>query len=517
MKPVVLVILDGWGWRTEKKGNAILSAKTPCWDELWKRYPHAFLVTSGASVGLPPNTIGNSEVGHLNIGAGRVVLQDLLRINRAIADRSFFTKSIFLDCCEAVQKSGGALHLIGLCSDAGVHSHLDHLDALLDLAKRQKVERVFIHAITDGRDSSPHAGEAYLNRVAKKCRKVGNACVATVSGRYYAMDRDQRWDRTEKAWRALVLGEGEKASSAEAVLHQSYAAGVTDEFILPHVIVDAAAAPLATLQSGDAVIFWNFRADRARQLTRALAFADFREFQRSIVPNLSQFVMLTEYDETYQLPIAFPSEHLEHVLGKVLAAHGLKQLRIAETEKYAHVTYFFNGGEETPFAGEDRCLIPSPRDVATYDQKPEMSARQVTNELLKKLDEGTYDVVILNFANPDMVGHTGDLKAATRAVEVVDACLAKVVARVQQQGGGLIITADHGNCEEMIDDQGRPHTSHTFNPVPLVYVSAAAQRARLADQGRLCDIAPTLLALLNLRQPPEMTGKSLLLSDNASR
>ncbi|MBI4211200.1 MAG: 2,3-bisphosphoglycerate-independent phosphoglycerate mutase [Deltaproteobacteria bacterium] len=506
-KPLVLVILDGWGWREEKHGNAVLQAQTPTWNALWASYPKTFLRTSSENVGLPPKTIGNSEVGHLNIGAGRIVRQDLSLINHTIETGAFFSNPVLLSCMRAVKQKKTKLHLIGLCSDVGVHAHLNHLEALLKLSKQEELPSVCIHAITDGRDSSPTAGKGYLERVEAMAQQSGNARIATVIGRYLAMDRDKRWERTEKAWRMMVKGEGQQAKSAPDVAAASYAAGITDEFIPPTVLDSN-----GLIADGDAVIFFNFRADRARQLTRVLALDDFDGFERRNRPKLSHYVCMTEYDETFGLPIAFESEVLKNLLGQVLADHGLKQLRIAETEKYAHVTYFFNGGEERAFDGEDRCLIQSPRDVATYDLKPEMSALQVTEEILKRIASNRYDVIILNFANPDMVGHTGNLPAAIKAVETVDACLGRIVPLVLKQGGALLITADHGNCEEMFDAQGNPHTSHTFNLVPCVYVSAPKSEKSLTGPGKLCDLAPTLLDALGIAKPVEMTGNSLFQS-----
>lgn len=508
-RPVVLVILDGWGWREEKKGNAIRLAVTPVWNDLWEKYPHTFLKTSGETVGLPKSTMGNSEVGHLTIGAGRIVFQDLTRISRAIADKSFFENPVFITACQKVKMNNTALHLVGLCSDVGVHAHLDHLDALLDLAKREGVKKVFIHAITDGRDSSPTSGKNYLARIERKAHEVGNARVATVCGRYYAMDRDKRWERTHKAWQAMVMGEGVFASSSEEAMKGAYEHGVTDEFILPTVITHGK-QPVGTVSNDDAMLFFNFRADRARQLTRSLALPIFHEFSRARTPQLSSFVCMTEYDATFPFPVAFPVENVSKSFGEVVASHGLKQLRIAETEKYAHITFFFNGGNETLFPGEDRVLIQSPKDVATYDLKPEMSAEDVTRELLVRIDSNRYDVIILNFANPDMVGHTGNLPAAIRAVETVDACMGKLVPRVVRSGGTLLVTADHGNCEEMLDAHGQVLTAHTLNPVPLLLIGAKGNQQKLRDGGMLCDIAPTLLDLLELEKPQEMTGKSLL-------
>lgn len=517
-KPLMLMILDGWGYRDEKKDNAIETGKTPNWHRLWKDYPHTTLECSGELVGLPAGTMGNSEVGHLNIGAGRVVYQDLTCINKAIKDGSFFENEVLHECFRKVKEAKGALHLMGLCSDIGVHAHIDHLFALLDFAKREGVQKVFIHCFTDGRDSPPTSGAGYLEKIEKKAAKVGNAGVATVMGRYYAMDRDKRWDRIEKAYRAIVDGFGISAVSSAETICRSYDKGETDEFIVPTVITEHG-RPIATMNDGDAVVFFNFRSDRAREITRAIIFDNFDGFKRERVPKLSCFVCMTEYDETFNLPIAFPPEHLKNIFGEVLNKKGLKQLRIAETEKYAHVTFFFNGGVEKKFEGEDRALIPSPREVATYDKKPEMSAYLVTDEVIKRIESGAYDVIILNFANGDMVGHTGIMEAAVRAVEAVDVCIGRIVPAILEKGGALIVTADHGNCEEMTDDHGGPMTAHTTNPVPLIYISnpptppfnkGGQGGIKLRSGGGLCDIAPTMLKLLSIEKPVEMTGKSLL-------
>ncbi len=513
-RPLMLMILDGWGYREEKKDNAIEAGRTPYWHKLWDEYPHTTLECSGEAVGLPAGTMGNSEVGHLNIGAGRVVYQDFTRINLAIKDGSFFKNKTFLECFSKVKQSGGALHLMGLCSDIGVHAHIAHLFAILDLAKREGVKKVFIHCFTDGRDSPPTSGAGYIKKIEEKAMEVGNAKIATIMGRYYAMDRDKRWDRVEKAYRAIVDGFGVGASFSEEAVCRSYDKGETDEFIVPTVITEHG-RPMATMNDGDAVIFFNFRSDRAREITRALALEDFDGFKRERVPKLSYYVCMTEYDETFKLPVAFPPVQLKNIFGEVLSLNGLKQLRIAETEKYAHVTFFFNGGEEKSFPGEDRVLIPSPREVPTYDKKPEMSAYGVTDEVIKKIESGAYDVIVLNFANGDMVGHTGIMEAAVRAVEAVDGCIARIVPAVLAKGGALFITADHGNCEEMADDHGGPMTAHTTDPVPIIYVSNDAGVEKLRRGGGLSDIAPTMLELLKIAKPQEMTGTSLFLVDKS--
>jgi 2,3-bisphosphoglycerate-independent phosphoglycerate mutase len=452
--------------------------------------------------------MGNSEVGHLNLGAGRVVYQDLMRINRAIEDGSFFENEAFRALMEGVRERGGALHLMGLCSDSGVHSHLEHLYALLKLSKERGLSQVFVHPIMDGRDSPPDSGIGYLNQVRQQIETIGVGRIATVCGRYYAMDRDKRWERTGAAYALYTQGTGRKERDPAEAVSAAYARGETDEFIKPVVLVDEAQNPVAPFRPEDGLIIFNFRADRVRQITRALTDPGFEADWRGPLPVLSGLVCMTLYDETFELPMAFPPAHLKNILGEVLSRQGLRQLRIAETEKYAHVTYFFNGGEETPFPKEDRQLIPSPREVATYDQKPEMSAYLVTDTLMKLLDE-PYDMIVLNFANMDMVGHTGNLAAAIQACEAVDACVGRIVTKVQQLGGAVLLTADHGNAEKMVEENGAVHTAHTCNEVPLLLVDDARKEARLAE-GILGDIAPTILDLLGIEAPAEMTGKSLL-------
>lgn len=530
MKPVVLIVLDGWGYREETAGNAVLAARTPNFDRLWKDYPHTLVNTTGLAVGLPDGVMGNSEVGHMNIGAGRVVYQDLTRINESIEDGSFFQNPVFLSACKTVKESGGRLHLMGLFSDGGVHSHITHLQALLELTKRQAVTDVAVHCFTDGRDTSPHGALKFLVQLmggvgeerqeAPPDFSEHELClgerinyphfkIATVSGRYFAMDRDKRWDRTEKAYNAMVLGEGRTAKSAKDAIAEAYAAGETDEFITPTVITENG-KPVATISDNDVVIFFNFRGDRARQITRALTDASFDGFQRKIIPKLAAFACMTVYDQTFKLLPAYPPQSLVHNFGEWVSQHGKTQLRIAETEKYAHVTFFFNGGEERQYPGEERVLIQSPKDVPTYDHKPEMSAREVTAALLGQLAGQKLDAIILNFANPDMVGHTGVIEAAIRAVETVDECLGTIVDAVMQQGGGLLITADHGNCEQMQNPDGSVHTSHSTNLVPCIYVAPDARSITLRDGGKLCDLAPTLLKMMQLSQPPEMSGSSLI-------
>ncbi len=508
-KPLLLMILDGWGINRNPAHNAVAEAATPNLTRLLAEYPHVEINCSGMAVGLPEGQMGNSEVGHLNIGAGRVVYQDLTRISKSIQDGDFFTNPVLLDCIARTKAAGGRLHLSGLLSDGGVHSHNTHLYALLELAKREGLKEVFVHCLLDGRDTPPQSGAEYLAQLEAEISRIGVGKVATVIGRYYAMDRDNRWERVEKAHNAMVCGEGEcRASSVEAI-QQSYAAGVTDEFVVPCVICRDG-APVGTVRDGDGFIFFNFRSDRAREITRAIALDGFDGFERSCRSKLSGYVCMTEYDATFGLPIAFAQEELTNILGGVLGNHGFKQLRIAETEKYAHVTFFFNGGVETPFPGEERCLIPSPKEVATYDQKPEMSAYPVTEELLRRIDQDVYDVIVLNFANCDMVGHTGIEAAAIKAVEAVDACVGRIVAKVWEKGGTALITADHGNAEQMIGESGEPFTAHTSNPVWLVLMDDSRKDVKLREGGKLADLAPTMLDILGLPKPKEMTGESLL-------
>lgn len=498
-RPLLLIVLDGWGYSEKKENNAVALARTPVWDKLVQDYPMTLLDASAQAVGLPAKTIGNSEVGHMNIGAGRIVYQDLTRINAAIEDKSFFANPVLKNLAATVKKSGGALHLMGLLSDGGVHSHVDHLFALLDFAKAEKIQKVFVHCFMDGRDTPPHAGENYIKKLEEKISGVGNAAIATVIGRYYAMDRDKRWERTGLAYNALVLGEGERALSALEAVQKSYANKTTDEFILPTVIVKEG-KPVATIRDNDAVLFFNYRADRARQLTNAL--------QKG--PKLSAYVTMTRYEKSDAYPVVFAPQNLDNVFGEVASKNNLKQFRIAETEKYAHVTYFFNGGQEIEFAGEERALVPSPREVATYDLKPEMSAKEVTQEILQRLDSKKYDCMIINFANPDMVGHSGRLDATIKAVETADKSLGEVLCKLAGVGGSAIVTADHGNAECMADEKGLPHTSHTLNKVPLVLVTPEKKQWPLRDGGKLCDIAPTMLQLLGIKKPTEMTGQSLV-------
>ncbi|MDD2421050.1 MAG: 2,3-bisphosphoglycerate-independent phosphoglycerate mutase [Heliobacteriaceae bacterium] len=507
----MLIVLDGWGLREESTGNALKLASLPTFNHLWETYPHTAVAAAGEEVGLPAGQIGNSEVGHLNIGAGRIVYQELTRISKAIDSGEWQQNPVLLQAlARAKVDTGRALHLMGLLSDGGVHSHITHLFALLDLAVSQGIDKIYIHAFLDGRDVPPANAKKYINALEKKLQELGKGQLVTVSGRYYAMDRDKRWDRVQKAWEALVYGRGEMATIGLAAVEAAYHLRVTDEFVVPTVLVDEAGQPKGRIQDGDTVIFFNFRADRARQLTRAFVEPEFREFDRGPQPPRVNFICLTQYDVTLDTPVAFMPQNLDNTLGEVLARAGLKQLRIAETEKYAHVTFFFNGSVESPNAGEDRILVPSPR-VATYNLQPAMSAYLIVDEVLAKLALGIYPVIILNFANPDMVGHTGVLAAAIQAVEVVDQCLARVVPQVLTQGGTVLITGDHGNVEMMVDPEtGGPQTAHTTNPVPVVLAGEEYKGRKLRSDGALRDIAPTLLGLLGIQPPREMTGHTLL-------
>jgi len=507
--PTVLLILDGWGVAEPGEFNAFSQGKTPCLEALFKTWPHTILKASGLAVGLPEGQMGNSEVGHLNMGAGRVVYQDFTRINKAIESGELLSNRVFLDLFSAVRNKGGKLHFMGLLSDGGVHSHIHHLFALLNLAKKQGLEDICIHAFMDGRDTPPTSGAGFLKQLERHLEKLGCGRVASITGRFYAMDRDQRWARVEKAYRALTLGEGKRVPSARAGIEGAYQAGESDEFIQPLVVV-AGREPAGIVSDGDGIVFFNFRADRAREITRAFTEVAFNGFERPEMPKLAGYACMTEYDEGFDLPVAFPPETHVNILGETLSKAGLSQLRIAETEKYAHVTFFFNGGEEQPFPGEERVLIPSPKDVATYDLKPAMSAPEVTDEVMQRIQSGAYDFIVLNYANFDMVGHTGILDAAVAAVETVDSCVGRVVQEVLDAGGKVILTSDHGNCEKMRDETKGPHTAHTTNPVPLLLIDPERPGCSLRE-GILADIAPTALELLGLEKPLEMTGKSLIL------
>ena len=509
--PVVLVVLDGWGLSHAREHNAIALGRTPTYHELLDCYPHASLVASGEAVGLPSGQMGNSEVGHMNLGAGRIVYQDLTRIDRSIREGAFFETRALVAAMTRCAGDRHALHLVGLVSDGGVHSHQRHLTTLVEMAARHSVARVFVHALTDGRDTPPTGGLDYVASVERAMTRAGTARIASVVGRYYAMDRDCRWDRTRRAYEALTLGRGRAASDAHTIIADSYAAGVTDEFIEPGVVVDAGGRPVGLVSEADSVVFFNFRADRARQLTRALAFedADFDGFGREAHPSVAVTTM-TEYDATYGLPVAFAPETFSSNVADVLSAQGRTNLRLAETEKYAHVTYFFNGGEEELYRGEDRILIPSPK-VPTYDLKPEMSAARITEQLVEDVGTGRHDVIICNFANADMVGHTGNLDAAVVAVSTLDDCVSSIVRAVEGAGGTAIITADHGNAEQMWDvERDGPHTAHTANPVPVILVHKdLARRGHRLRDGKLSDVAPTLLGVMGVTPPPAMTGRDL--------
>ena len=501
-RPLVLMILDGWGYRAERDNNAIALAHAPCWNRLWHTDPHALLETSGAAVGLPDGQMGNSEVGHMNIGAGRIVYQDFTRITHAIEDGSFHRNEALCSAIDAARQRGGTVHVMGLLSPGGVHSHEAHFIETVRLAGERNAPRIAVHAFLDGRDMPPRSAQTSLEAMQSAARECARASIDTVVGRYFAMDRDRRWDRVRRAWDAIVEARADfRAGSAVAALELAYARGESDEFVQPTLV-----GTPAGVRDGDAVLFINFRADRARELSQAFCGETFDGFERR-KPALSAFVSMTEYLEGLPMAIAFPAEALTNLLGEILARHGLRQLRVAETEKYAHVTFFLNGGREEPFPLEDRILVPSPK-VATYDLKPEMSAPELTERLVEAIGSGQYDVIVCNVANPDMVGHSGKLAAAIQAVEAVDQCLARTVAAVDSAGGELLITADHGNVEQMLDEaSGQAHTAHTTNPVPFIY---HGRRAGIEPAGTLRDVAPTMLHLLGIEPPAEMTGRPLL-------
>jgi 2,3-bisphosphoglycerate-independent phosphoglycerate mutase len=526
-KPLVLIILDGWGYRAETKANAIAMARKPTYDRLLSEHPNTLIHTSGKYVGLPDGQMGNSEVGHLNIGAGRIVHMDSTRIELMIQNGEFFSNPVLLAALKNPRSGGRRLHLFGLVSDGGVHSHVNHLYALLKMAKQNGVDRVFVHAFMDGRDTLPTSGAGYLEQLQQKMREYNTGKIATVSGRYYAMDRDRRWERIAKAFNAMVFGNGEAAKYVDPVqgVKDSYNKGVTDEFIVPFVCVDNRGQPLATIRDEDSCICFNFRADRVRQITRALArnsglneqggsdlpgAADLdAAIPRDRAPKNLHYVCLSQYDKKFKLPVVIPPESLNNILANVMAELKLRNLRVAETEKYAHVTYFFNGGMEEPFPGEERVLVPSPK-VATYDLKPEMSAAGIADAVIKAVEDGTFDVIIVNFANADMVGHSGKIEPTVRGVETVDACLGRIEPVVRAKGGALLITADHGNAEMMIDPKtGGPHTAHTTNPVPFIVVAATSKEFSLKQDGSLRDISPTVLGMLGIPQPKDMTGQDL--------
>ena len=510
-KPIVLTVLDGWGFRAETKGNAVALARKPAYDELIRKFPNTLIQTSGPYVGLPEGQMGNSEVGHMNMGAGRIVHMDITRIDLMIANKQLQNVPLFQQAMERGRQR--QLHFLGLLSDGGVHSHINHLFALLEMAKQQKVEKVFVHCFMDGRDTPPNSGRDYVRQLQQKMRELGVGEIATLVGRYYAMDRDNRWERVELAYRALVHGEADtKSPDPIGALQRSYEQGITDEFVKPIVVTKgdgAGAVPVGVIRDDDAVIFYNFRADRARQMTRALVEPGFNKIVDAKRPKNLFYVAMTQYEKTWPwLKYVIAPEKLEHILAQVFADLRYKNLRTAETEKYAHVTYFFNGGVEKPFGGEERILVPSPK-VATYDLKPEMSAAGITDTVVKAIGKGEFDAIIMNYANADMVGHSGNLEAAIKAVEAVDAGLARIFQALKPRGGAWIITADHGNAETMIDPvTGGPHTYHTTNPVPFILVSDA-DKVRLKTGGSLRDIAPTILGVLGQPRPADMTGADL--------
>jgi len=504
----VLVILDGWGYSESPECNAIVAAKKPNWDRLWSSYPHTLIRGSGAEVGLPADQMGNSEVGHLNLGAGRVVYQEYTRVSRSIKTGSFFTNQTLVDAVDLAKDSGKAVHILGLLSPGGVHSHEDHIHAMAELAVKRGAEKVYLHAFLDGRDTAPKSAAESLQKMEAKFDELGGGRFASIIGRYFAMDRDHRWPRIQSAYDLITLGKAEYITeTALAGLEMAYARGETDEFVKATAIVPAGTQPLK-VEDGDVVIFMNYRSDRARQITRPFIEADFDAFHRQATPKLGQFVSLTEYKSDYDIPVAYPPDRLKNVFGEYVAKLGLRQLRIAETEKYAHVTFFFNGGREEPFDFEDRILVNSP-NVSTYNEQPEMSAPEVTDKLVAAIESGVYDVVICNYANPDMVGHSGNFEATVKAIEYLDTCIGRVVTAVQKVGGEILITADHGNAEMMRNDEtNQPHTAHTTNPVPLLYVGRPL--ALNANGGALSDVIPTMLELMGLEQPTEMTGHSLI-------
>lgn len=503
LKPVVLLILDGWGYSENLEFNAIFQADTPNWDRMWAENPHSVIGACGSMVGLPDGQMGNSEVGHLNMGAGRIVYQDLTRVSKSIEDGSFFTNTALVGAVDAAGSTGGAVHIFGLLSPGGVHSHEEHIHAMVDMAVKKGCDQVYVHAFLDGRDTSPRSAGPSLELLEQAMEKSGGGRLATMVGRYYAMDRDNRWERVVKAYDLLTGAEAPfTAPDAQTALQMAYDRDENDEFVQGTRIGEA-----VQIKDGDAIVFMNFRSDRARELTRAFIEPDFDEFEREKTPQLAAYATLTQYHEEFEVPVAYAKEVLNNTIGQYIADLDMRQLRLAETEKYAHVTFFFNGGVEEPFALEDRVLIPSPK-VATYDLKPEMSSEEVTDILVKAIDDRRHELIICNYANPDMVGHTGDFAAAVRAIEAIDMALGRIIKILKSVGGELLLTADHGNADQMRDPiNGQPHTAHSNNPVPLVYVG---RKGQLMEGGALCDIAPTLLYILGLEQPNEMTGQSLL-------
>ncbi|MBN45641.1 MULTISPECIES: 2,3-bisphosphoglycerate-independent phosphoglycerate mutase [unclassified Methylophaga] len=502
-RPLALIILDGWGYSEEAKHNAIMAANTPVWDHLWNDYPHTLINASGAGVGLPGEQMGNSEVGHLNIGAGRVVYQEFTRISRAIRTGSFFTNQTLTDVVDDVFRNDKALHILGLLSDGGVHSHESHIQAMVKLAAERGANKIYLHAFLDGRDTSPKSAQKFIENMHASFNASGKGRFASIIGRYYAMDRDKRWDRVQQAYDLITNAQANyQADNAINALEQAYARGESDEFVKATLIGEK-----APIEDGDAIVFMNFRADRARELTQTFIEPEFNEFPKQRSPRLSQFVTLTEYKKDFNVPVAFPPEKLNNLLGECISAVGLRQLRIAETEKYAHVTFFFNGGRDAPYEGEDRILVPSPK-VDTYDLQPEMNAPEVAERLVKAIHSNQYDVIICNFANADMVGHTGNFNATVKAIEALDNCLGKIWSALKESGGEMLVTADHGNAEKMLDDEkGQAHTAHTSNLVPFIY---AGRPATCAEQGGLSDIAPTMLHLIGQPIPPEMNNHLLV-------
>lgn len=506
-KPLALIILDGFGLRDDVVGNAVVQANKPNYDKLWSEYPHTSIGASGLSVGLPDGQMGNSEVGHLNIGAGRVVYQELTRVSKSIEEGTFFENEVFLSAIKYAKENNKKLHLYGLLSDGGVHSHIEHLFALLELAKKEEVPEVYVHAFLDGRDVSPDSAVNYIKQLQDKMDELGVGKLATVQGRYYAMDRDKRWDRTEKAYKAMVYGEGPHYTDPINAVKESYENSLYDEFVMPTVIVDENDKPVGLIETGDAIIFFNFRPDRAIQISQVFTNEDFRGFDRGpMFPKNLYYVCLTQFSETIDGYVAYKPTNLDNTLGEILSRNGLKQLRIAETEKYAHVTYFFSGGRDKELEGEKRVLIPSPK-VATYDLKPEMSAYEVTDAVIAEIESDSQDVIILNFANPDMVGHSGMVEPTIKAIEAVDFNLGRVIDAIHAKGGVALVTADHGNSELLIDEKGNPVTAHTTNPVPFIITKEGLE---LRDDAKLADIAPTMLELLELEKPADMTGQSII-------
>ncbi len=510
--PVLLAILDGWGAGPPTKSNAIYAAATPNMDRWQKSYPSTTLLAHNGAVGLPEGQMGNSEVGHLNIGAGRIVYQEFTRINRAIETGAFFDNEVLRNTFVTAEKKNSAVHLLGLVSDGGVHSHINHLLALLKMAADYNLPGVYIHAFMDGRDTPPTSGLDYISQLQDELDRIGTGRVATISGRFYAMDRDKRWNRIKEAWQAIVDGRGVRENDPVQAVKNAYQRGETDEFIKPVVLLAENGDPVGTVKDGDVGLMFNFRADRVRELTHVFTDESWNEFTVNHRPDLAAYVTFTQYDKDFNLPVAFPPVSMDHILAGEISSAGLRQLRIAETEKYAHVTYFFNGGREEPFPLEDRVLIPSPQEVETYDQKPEMSAFLVTEELLRRIDSESYALIVLNFANGDMVGHSGILEAAIKACEAVDTCIGEIVEKFTAKGGIALITADHGNAEIMRDpDSDEPFTAHSSNPVPFILISDRYRNAKLRHDGSLPDIAPTILTLQGLPIPDEMTGRSLII------